>query len=209
MSMLSRLFGSSDDERARRIINRAEREAAETLQPLGNLAIAIAKASQDCAGQMKPMLDVPDGKEKKEAEVLVFYEFVYFFMHMTMRSASVQMTEQQIQKLQGYLGPLISSTAVDSFFAHWPEDMKKKIRDEFFDKLNDAEMEYSACKELLSEKNPLTGDSLFSKLARNVVELCGNSMNPAVLTLVISAGADAYKGLQLDTLVKNASKALR
>lgn len=125
-----------------------------------------------------------------------------------MRSAFTQMTEQQTGKLQGYLGPLISSTAVDSFFGHWPEDMKERVRDEFLEKLNDAELEYSTCKELLSEKNPLTGDSLFSKLTRNVAELSGNSMNPAVLTLVISTGVDAYKGLQLDALVENVGRTL-
>jgi hypothetical protein len=155
------------------------------------------------------MLDIPDEKKKKEAQILVFHEFVYFFMHMTMRSAFEQLREQQIEKLQSYLGPLISSTAVDSFFAHWPEDMREKIRDEFYEKLNDAELEYSTCKELLSEKNPLTGDSLFTKLARNVAELSGNSMNPAILMLVITSGVDAYKGLKLDALVKNAGEVLQ
>lgn len=208
MGIFSRLFGSSDEQKVRRIIDRAESETQEILEPLGNLAIAIIKASHDCSEQIKSMLNVSDEKERKEAEVLVFYEFVYFFMHMTMRSAFAQMSEQQIAELQEYLGPLISSTAVDSFFAHWPEDMKEKIRDEFYQKLNDAELEYSRCKDLLSGRNPFTGDSIFSKLARNIAGLSGNSMNPAFLTLVISTGVDVYKGLHLDTLVKNTGNVL-
>jgi hypothetical protein len=67
--------------------------------------------------------------------------------------------------------PLISSIG----------DIRRQIRDEFYEKLNDAELEYSTCKESLSEKNPLTGDSLYTKLAHNVAELSENSMNPAIL----------------------------
>ena len=208
MGIFSRSFGLSDEERAKRIISQAEGEVQETLKPLGNLALAIVKASKDCANQIHTMLDIPNVEEKKEVEILVFYEFLYFFMHMTMRSAFAQLREQQIEKLQSYLGPLISSTAVDSFFAHWPEDMKEKIKDEFYEKLKDAELEYSMCKELLSEKNSLTGDSLFSKLARNVAELSGNSMNPAVLTLVITSAVDVYNGLKLDVRVKKAGEVL-
>jgi hypothetical protein len=79
---------------------------------------------------------------------------------------------------------------------------------DFFTKLNDAEVEYSTCKELLSKESGLTGNSLFSRLARNVADLSGNSMNPATLVFVISTGAEAYKAMNLDSLVKEAGTVL-
>ena len=208
MNIFSRLFGSSDEDKAKYTVRLVKDEVRESLKPLGDISLAIVKASYACALQMNWILNIPDEKEKKEIEDLVFYEFVYFFIHLTMRSAFAQLYEQQIKRLQDYLVPLISSTAVDSFFAQWPEDLKEKIKSEFYDKLNDAELEYSTCKELFSEKNPMTGNSLFSKLARNIAELSGNSMNPAVLTLVISSGVDAYKEMQLDLFVKKAGMIL-
>lgn len=77
---------------------------------------------------------------------------------------------------------------------------------DFYANLNHAEIEYShACKERLSEK-PLTGNSLLSKLAQNVAELSGHSMNPVTMTLVITSAVDAYKDMNLDSLVSEVCK---
>lgn len=178
------------------------------IQKVGLVGLAIVKASQACSEMLKPMLNIADEKEKQQAEIYVFYEFIYFFMHLTMRSAFSQLTEQQIARLQDFLGPLVSSTAIDSFFAHWPEDLKDKMRSEFLTKLNAAELEYSTCKELFSKGSPLTGNSLFSRLARNVAELSGNSTNPPVLVLIIDAAAEALETMSLDSVVRDAGNFL-
>ena len=181
----------------------------QTTTPLEEIGLAIVRASYACSQKMKPALNVADEKGKLQAEFVVFCEFIYFFMHLTMRSASSKMSEQQLEQLQGYLGPSLSSAVVDSFVAHWPEKLKVKIRSEFYDKLNSAEREYSTSKELMSKENSLTGDSLLSKLGRNVADLSGHSMNPAIITLVISLAGDAYIGMKLESLVQEASKVLK
>ena len=78
-------------------------------KPLGDIGLAIVQASQTCWKTLKPEINVANTKEKQRAEVSIFYEFLYFFMHLTMRSAFSRLTEQQIKRLQGYLGPLICS----------------------------------------------------------------------------------------------------
>jgi hypothetical protein len=78
---------------------------------------------------------------------------------------------------------------------------------DFYANLNQAEIEYSARKELLSE-SPLTGDSLLSKLAQGVAELSGNPMNPAVMTLVITSAVESFKKMNLGFLVREAGKVL-
>ena len=201
-------MGSRHEREVQRIFRETQAEVQRTTKPLGKVGLAIVRASQTCSEAFKPMLNVADDKEKQQAEIYVFYEFIYFFMHLTMRSAFSQLTGQQIGRLQDFLGPLISSTAVDSFFAHWPEDLKEKMRSEFFTKLNDAELEYSTCKGLLSKESPLTGNSLFPRLARNVADLSGNSMNPAALMFIIGAAVDAFKTMSLDSLVRDAGKVL-
>jgi hypothetical protein len=208
MGTFSRLFGSPDTRKAKRILRETEADVERTTKPLGEIGIAIVKASQTCSQALKPMLNVANEKEKQEAEIYVFYEYLYFFMHLVMRSAFSQLTEQQIEGLQRYLGPVVSSTAVDSFFAHWPENLKENMKTDFYVKLNDAEVEYSNYKELFSKEPPLTSNSLFSKMARNVAELSGNPMNPEILVFVISSAVDAYKTMNLDSLVREAGKVL-
>ncbi len=208
MKILSRLFDYFDRIKAECTFKETENKVGEMYKPIGDISVAIVKASHVCAEQANSMLNIPDEKEKKEAEILVFYEFLYFFMHLTMRFAFSQLTKEQLAKLQRHLGPCISSVAVDSFFDHWPENLKEKMGNEFYEKLNDAELEYANCKELFSEKDPITGDSLFSKLARNVADLSGNSMNPIVVVRIVSSAADSWKEMELHSLVNTAGRVL-
>jgi hypothetical protein len=211
MSIISKLFGSRDLRKAKRIIREAEVRVKRTTKPLGEVSLAIIRAAHTCSEAYKPLIHVADVKENQKAEIYVFYEFIYFFMHLTMRSAfAQQLTEQQIGKMQSYLVPVISSTAVDSFFAHWHEDLKKNLRSEFITKLNNAELEYSTCKEFLSKgiKGAFTGNSLFARLARNVADLSGNSMNPVALSFIQDGAVNAFTTMNLNSLVQDAGKVL-
>jgi hypothetical protein len=125
-----------------------------------------------------------------------------------MRTAFSQLNEQQIVKLQEYLAPVVVGTAVDTFCMHWPDDLKKKMMSDIYEKLNDAEIEYSSCEEMISTDKPFTGNALFSKLARNVAELTGNSMNPIVMAAVNHYSIHAYVDMKLDRLIRAASKVL-
>ncbi|MBT3278582.1 MAG: hypothetical protein HN909_05585 [Phycisphaerales bacterium] len=205
MGIFSKLFGSPEEKKAKRIIQKAKRGAREKRTPLDDLGLAIIKASQDCTDQMKPVLDM---MKNELADVIVFHEFLYFFMHLANRSAFTQLTERQHRELQKFLSSLISPVAIN-IFIDCPDEVKDKMRNEFYENLNNAEVEYSASKELFSKANPLTGDSLFSKLARNVTEVSGNDNNPAVLMQVLSSSVKAYTSLQLELLVKNAGAVLQ
>jgi hypothetical protein len=206
MSFFSKLFGSKNKQKAKHAFEETLIEIRRTTKPMEDIGTAIIKASSDCYQQIESNINAANEKDKMEAQFLVLYEYIYFFMHLTMRTASTYMTEQQIKHLQGFLGPLISATAVESFFAHWPEELKEKIRNEFYDNLNNAELEYSTSKEMFSDKNPLTGDSLLAKLGRNISEKSGNSMNPVAITIIMRSALEAYKEMKLDLLVQEASK---
>jgi len=171
-----------------------------------SIGLSIITASNNCDKAIQPLINSKNDKEKQELYIYVFYEFVYFFLHLTLRESFSKLKSQQLQKLQIYLGPKIVETVVDAFFKHWPEDLKSKISSDFYKNLNNAEIEYSKSKELYSEKNPLTSESLFSKLARNVAELCGSSMNPVTIFSVLSVSLEEFKGMKLDQLISKASK---
>ena len=173
------------------------------MESFKKISLAIIKASHNCKEEISSMLHMSDEKEKTEIEIHIFYEFIYFFMHMSLRASFARLTEEQIKKMQNFLGPIISSTAVDSFFQHWPNDLKEKIQSEFYENLNDAEIEYSTCKELFSEEKLLTGNSLFSKLAQNISNLIEDNNNPAILTAVLNVSMREFTDMKLDVLVEN------
>ena len=208
MDLLSRLFGSSDARLTKRIVNETGRRVIRATKPLTDLATAIVSASQACYENLKPQLLFRDERHHNEQEFALFGEFMFFFIHLTMRFAASQMNAKQIELLQSFLGPSLADVTVGSFCGHWPQELKAKIKSEFYDNLNQAEAEYSRSTELFSEEKPFTGDSLFSKLGRNVAELTGHSMNPATITMVVTAAVFSYKEINLASLVREASKVL-
>ena len=134
----------------------------------------------------------------------VFYEFLYFFLHMTNRSAhSEHFTDSQIKALQQAAYPTITDAAIDSFMLDWPEQMKTRIRNQFYDHLNSAEMEYATSTELLSKDfKPLSSQSLLAKLSRNVAAKMHKDHNPEVLFQVTAIASDELRKSDIRSLVK-------
>ena len=73
--------------------------------------MAIVQAATNCRDATKGLIQASTEKDRIEREIYIFYEFIDSFMHMTLREAFVALNTIQMEKLQGYLGPLISSTA--------------------------------------------------------------------------------------------------
>jgi hypothetical protein len=135
--------------------------------------------------------------------IYVLCEFVYFFMHLTSRSAFSILGDEGRTKLAKELSPLIVFSIIEGFFGHWPQNFKDGIRHDFYEKANNAELEYGACKEFLSTDKPFTGDGLLNKLALNVAELVGRPMDQEVILKVISVTSECFIELKLNQMMRD------
>ncbi|HEX7411282.1 MAG TPA: hypothetical protein VF298_03995, partial [Bacteroidales bacterium] len=174
----------------------------------GDICIAIINASNNCYNSIKPFLDIPNDKEGQLHHVLIYYEFIYFFMHMTNRVAFSEMNTLQHRKLQDFIGPIIASTAIETFSSHWPDELKSRMISEFYENLNTAELQYSESKELWSEGKPFSGNSLFLMLARNVTRETANNENPVTLMTVLNVSVTEFSKMKLTKLIQIASNNL-
>jgi hypothetical protein len=199
-------FGRRERELKRRFAEIEQRVRKENA-PLGAVGLAIVQAATNARDQTKPMIKAPDEKDRIQREIYIFYEFIYFFMHMTMRQAFAGLTAACLQELQTYLGPLISSVAIDSYFAHWPQDRKERMISEFYDKLNDAELEYTQSTQFETE---LQGEermktqlrAFFMKLASNGANWAvDDESDLSVLPPVIELSIREWKNMKLDALI--------
>jgi len=205
MGIFSRLLPSREERLTKEIIAKVRQEQ----QPISDLGAAIASAAMRCGEAMKPHVHFGSEEKNTEQAIYVCFEFLYFFMHMTDRIAYSQLGSDRRSKLMEALDPLIVGPAIDAFFDHWPEDRKAGMRSEFRRKLNIAQREYSACRGLVSDVNPVTGDSLFSTLARHVAELCGKSLtDPTAHVVPYGIAIEAWKQLQLDKHIEAVGKVL-
>ena len=124
-------------------------------------------------------------------------------MHLTSRSAFSILGDEGRTKLAKELSPLIVFSIIEGFFGHWPQNFKDGIRHDFYEKLNNAELEYGSCKEFLSKDNPFTGDALLNKLALNVAELAGRPMDQEVIVKVISVASESFAEMKLNQMMND------
>jgi hypothetical protein len=192
----------------------------ELRRPISNLGLAIVSASWKCSKSVEPHLrPVNEFAEHPVVQKLyVFYEFLYFFLHLMNRKAHSGLGPDRVAKLQDEVRPLIVVAAV-SFIAHWPEKFKSGFEREFFEKVNDAEMEYASCKLLFPEKRPTDDTALCSRLALNVLNVAGydtgvEQLSDAGIEFVDLIGALVMDNLNsgplndLDEMVEKAGAAI-
>ena len=153
----------------------SEVEFDPEIKPVSDISLAIVRAATNCRAETKPFVRASSGQTVIVREILVFYEFLYFFMHMSLRQAFAT-PGTDIEALQAILGPLICSTAIDSYCGHWPAHLKQKMSGEFYDKLNQAEVEYSGATQcdaadVGEDVNLARLRALFMTLASNVASL--------------------------------------
>jgi len=216
MPIFSKLFGSSRQREIKKMLAVSHKQVQEEYKPLEELGEAIIQASVNCRDAVKELINTPSEKDRQQREIFVFYEFIYFYIHLTLRQAFGILTKEQTQKLQDYLGPLISSVAIDTYFAHWPEDLKQKMTDEFYQKINDAELEYTECADRIQfdsskEKQERIKDifsALFLKLSSNVACLAYNDENNLPLTVPVTEVAmNEWIRMRLDKLIADVKQA--
>jgi hypothetical protein len=205
MGMFSKFFSRREALLTRNIFSNARKK----VDAIGDLALAIGRAGFSCGEAMKPHVHYESEDKITEQWIYVCFEFMYFFAHMTDRVAFAQLGYERREKLLAILGPLIAEPAIEAFFGHWPDDLKAKMLSEFYQKMNDAQLDYSTCHELISKDNPITGNALFSKLARNVAELCGDSpTDPAAHIVPYGVAIEAWGQLHLDKHIEAVEKVL-
>ena len=137
MNFSSKFFGNPEKRKLEQIIRDVERKH----RPISNLAKAILLGSLSCGETLKPYLRVPIKAEEDALHVIIYYEFIYFFLHLMNRFAFSILGNEGRIKLQNEIAPLIVIPAISSFFDHWPEDRKEKMINNFYEELNDLSRE--------------------------------------------------------------------
>ncbi|HEX6977632.1 MAG TPA: hypothetical protein VF185_04765 [Patescibacteria group bacterium] len=180
-------------------------------QALKALGLAILQLSFECGQQFKVDVDEKFGKDSKEAIshlIEVQYEFLFFFMHLTMRYAFGELGHEKRVKIQDFLSPTLQETTTKSWFGHWPDKYKEGIKNEFYRNMNNAELEYSKYKKMFADKNESPKDTLFWEFGKNIARLSGHENDPIVMMKCIALCVEELKQIKLRELVIATGKEL-
>ena len=172
--------------------------------PPGALGLAIVEAAFSAQSDLAPVLGFSMTGTASQPQILVFCELLYFYAHLTVRSAVTSgFSEDHVRGLQGFLGPLLVSTAVNTFFRDWPDKLKDGLWNDVYEKLNDAELEYAECRGLVSAVEPLSTTTLIGRLASNVAALWERPTDSTLKAAVASASVRAFQNMGLETLLND------
>jgi hypothetical protein len=200
------MFRTPAERQFQRILAKAQKKTEREMRPLRNLSLAIVNASMNCLSEIKILIEAPAEKERQHAEIFAFYELLYFFLHLTMREAFNLMSEAEIKHLQEHLGHVVASAAVNSYFDHWPDDLKRGMTDDFYKNLNRAEIEYAECSRFDSPAPPegrseQIAERLFNCLGDNVAAVIGHEGDSGHSLLIANIAINEWTTMSLRNLV--------
>jgi len=207
MSIFSRMFRSPAQRQFKRMLDEVDKKTDKQFRPLRNLSLEIVKASTSCRDQAKSLIEASTERERQNAEIFAFYEFLYFFLHLTMREAFAVMTEAEIMCLQRHLGPLIIAAAM-SPFEHWPDDLKIGMTKDFYTNLNRAELTYAECSRFDSPSPPggrseEIAERLFNGLGDQVASAIGREGQFECSLLIANIAIKEWHPLDLRKYVED------
>jgi len=202
MRIFTKLFGGS---RAKKIFEERDklRRKGNALRQIGE---AITIATDHCYKKTLPLISFTEENDKQSASIYIYYEYLYFFRHLVLRSAFSRLSVMQMKILHEYIAGIFIPHAIDTFLKQWPEELKTDMRNEFFAKLNDVEAVYGNSRELFTKKDPCTSDALTSKIGRNIAEITGNPKQSTTIKTAIIVITDAYKTMKLEKLIEKAQE---
>jgi len=192
---------------------------------MSKLSNKVFEKSLLCAESLKPDLEEKFGKDSKEFHskyIPVLFEFMYFFLHLTNRYAFAQLGNERRNKLYDELVPPTIDAMIETYFGHWPQNLKDGIESDFYNNLANTEMEYGSCKELLLDPKDDTrifekielgakSKSVVGQLTDNLSQIIEGKINTAALFTLQIWGVviESLKKKEIEALVSEASKEIK
>jgi hypothetical protein len=170
--------------------------------PLSILGDAITRAAYTCAGVMESDVNHASDSEKQTKQIVMFWEYFCFFMHMGGRAIQnvlrdVTKSHVLCQRLASEFVPL----AVKSMFPQATPSLRETLERDLWAMLEQAEDEYSECKQLYIKDDFLTDEGLFNKLGKRVADACGYPTNIFIYMKAASAAIDCWMKIEMEQLV--------
>jgi hypothetical protein len=168
--------------------------------PILKVIQAILESAYESANIIKPNIGFLTDQENKTRWTLVYNEFLFFYLHFFNRTALSEIGEAKTVELQNLIGPVVVDAVVETFYREWSHDLICGLKSEYYNNINNAEMEYSQCNCIIDENNPFSHKSLLIQLSRRVTHLCSTPTDKKLIWLVIETSFNAIKTMQLHKL---------
>ncbi|TFB12101.1 hypothetical protein E3V55_02115 [Candidatus Marinimicrobia bacterium MT.SAG.3] len=175
-----------------RWINRYEDDNSS----IAELGKVIFEGSFACTENVNDYIVGSTEEEREKRKTYVTLEYMYFFMHNFNRLAFGNLGKQRGIELQKRLGILIIHPLVESLFED-QTDSQDQIMMELFERLNEAEIEYSKCN---------TSTELLQLIVDKISDTCGQANTPEMRGQIQDRTLAISEKMNLEDLVNAAGE---
>lgn len=181
----------------------------ERTVPIGDLSRAILDGSYEMAKSLRPSMSFKTQKENEEKWVYVLFEFQYLLLHLVSSLAVLQVGPEKRSVLLEDLGPLVIQPTINTIFSHWPDDLKDRIKSEYYENLAKSEYEYGTCKQIWNDKGvDNMNDIVLHCFSKNVARMMGNENNLGLFLEIQQTLVQGLENIQFIKLLKKACDVL-
>ena len=212
MSIFSKISRIFNKDKSNEISDKPNNVTKEQYQQYFNISSMLILATSLSYDTIKSLIKASSIQERIDREKLIFLELIYFYLHMTMRTASLYLNNSEIEKLQNCIKPKICDTTINACFNNCPIDLRPKLIEEFYNKLNNAEQEYARVynepfklslnidtKETDQEKYR----NLFYTLSEKLAKLSGNEKDMTFMLIVMSETINTWPTKDMNKFFSN------
>ena len=192
---------------------------------MAKLSKKVFEMSLLCAETLKPDLGKRFGKDSaiyNSKYFPVLFEFTYFFINLTDRYAFNQLGHERRNELSDELVPATVHATIETLFGHCQQNIRDGIERDFYSNLNNAQMDYGSCKELLLDpkddvptveklESGAKSKSMIGRLTDNLSQIIEGEINRSALftILIWEVVIESLRKRELQTLVSEASKEIK
>ena len=188
---------------------------------MSKLSKKVFEKSLLCAETLKPDLEEKFGKDSKafhSRNIAVLFEFMYFFLHLADRYAFAQLGPERRNRLVDELVPPTISATIETCFVRCPKNLKDGMERNFYSNLNNAQVEYGGCKEILlkpEDDTPILekmsgakSKSMVGQLTDNLSQIIEGEINRDLMFTMTIWGVviESLRKKEIQDLVSEASK---
>lgn len=132
----------------------------------------------------------------------ILFEFIYFYLHLTDRSAFGHMDEERRATFMTELEQICISSTVNAVCHEWPEDLKEKTKKECMENFRASMEEYSRYQELVPKEKEGRKNTLVWEFGKNIAKLAGREMDARYVMTSHILVIDSLKDLDVKSFIE-------
>jgi hypothetical protein len=149
-------------------------------------------------------ISYPTEAEKNMMWSFIVFEYIYLFLHLVNRELFYSKLRDRRTDIMHNLGTFTVDISIKTMYEKLPPDREREARNDFIDRAQIVELDYGACKELLSKDEPFSDKAVFSRFGKEILKRANTPEDTTVMLKVMDLAMNSW--IELRDLIQREIK---